>query len=168
MSHKGMDHKFDDSQPPPLGGGGGGPGYDEGFEPVMSDSHDNLLFHCPRCILQFELLDEFTEHIKLCGQEEGFSFDEVESAIGNLSPVIPPEQQGDIEVEIPKSLSGLYHPFDWDLEVQSECGICFEEFVLKQRVARLDCLCVFHLLCIEDWYRRLGKQRCPVHGTDCR
>jgi hypothetical protein len=49
-----------------------------------------------------------------------------------------------------------------------ECLICFEEFENGQRVARMNCLCVFHAVCVEDWFgvqrERLGAGvSCPTH-----
>lgn len=45
--------------------------------------------------------------------------------------------------------------------VKGECPICYEDLG-KGRVAVMDCLCKFHVKCIEEWLRR-GKQ-CPFHG----
>lgn len=45
----------------------------------------------------------------------------------------------------------------------SECVICFEEFKPGDKVARMECLCVFHYRCIKDWFKRKGARECPVH-----
>ncbi|KAJ1890130.1 hypothetical protein LPJ66_007659 [Kickxella alabastrina] len=42
-----------------------------------------------------------------------------------------------------------------------ECAICFEDFEPGQRVARLNCLCTYHLWCISEWLQRTPA--CPVH-----
>ncbi|KAJ2351346.1 hypothetical protein GGH92_001878 [Coemansia sp. RSA 2673] len=42
-----------------------------------------------------------------------------------------------------------------------ECAICFEDFEPGQRVARLSCLCTYHVWCINDWTMRTPS--CPVH-----
>ncbi|KAJ3415098.1 hypothetical protein HDV05_005506 [Chytridiales sp. JEL 0842] len=42
-----------------------------------------------------------------------------------------------------------------------ECVICFNEFEAGQRVARLNCLCIYHESCIESWFQR--SAHCPVH-----
>ncbi|KAJ2746350.1 hypothetical protein GGI20_001410 [Coemansia sp. BCRC 34301] len=42
-----------------------------------------------------------------------------------------------------------------------ECPICFEDFEPGQRVARLSCLCTYHVWCINDWTMRTPS--CPVH-----
>ncbi|TPX40223.1 hypothetical protein SeMB42_g06080 [Synchytrium endobioticum] len=47
---------------------------------------------------------------------------------------------------------------DW---VGHECAICFEDFVKSQRIARLNCLCVFHQHCIESWFSRSKPGGCP-------
>ncbi|KAL2918785.1 hypothetical protein HK105_201619 [Polyrhizophydium stewartii] len=48
---------------------------------------------------------------------------------------------------------------------ESECSICLEEFEKGQRIARLNCLCMFHEACIKAWFTnpKYGKQMCPVH-----
>lgn len=45
----------------------------------------------------------------------------------------------------------------------SECVICLEDLKLGDKVGRLECLCVFHYLCIKDWFNRKGYGQCPVH-----
>ncbi|KAJ2503698.1 hypothetical protein GGH96_000038 [Coemansia sp. RSA 1972] len=42
-----------------------------------------------------------------------------------------------------------------------ECAICFDDFEPGQQVARLNCLCTYHLPCISDWLLRTPA--CPVH-----
>ncbi|KAJ1857302.1 hypothetical protein GGH12_005340 [Coemansia sp. RSA 1822] len=42
-----------------------------------------------------------------------------------------------------------------------ECAICFDDFAPGQQVARLNCLCTYHLPCISDWLLRTPA--CPVH-----
>lgn len=42
-----------------------------------------------------------------------------------------------------------------------ECVICFEDFEPGQRVARLNCLCTYHVWCITEWLHRTPA--CPVH-----
>ncbi|KAJ3173469.1 hypothetical protein HDU88_002555 [Geranomyces variabilis] len=44
-----------------------------------------------------------------------------------------------------------------------ECAICFEEFLRGHRIARLNCLCLYHEHCIEAWWVRVRKRTCPVH-----
>lgn len=48
-----------------------------------------------------------------------------------------------------------------NLSPSHECIICFEPFLKDERIARLNCMCVYHLSCIDDWFSR-GKT-CPVH-----
>ncbi|KAJ2201898.1 hypothetical protein IW143_006271, partial [Coemansia sp. RSA 520] len=40
-----------------------------------------------------------------------------------------------------------------------ECAICFDDFEPGQQVARLNCLCTYHLPCISDWLLRTPA--CP-------
>ncbi|ORY37280.1 hypothetical protein BCR33DRAFT_769910 [Rhizoclosmatium globosum] len=42
-----------------------------------------------------------------------------------------------------------------------ECVICFGDMVAGERVARLNCLCVYHEGCIKGWFKK--KSSCPVH-----
>lgn len=42
-----------------------------------------------------------------------------------------------------------------------ECMICYEEYEIGQMVSRLECFCVFHKSCLENWLSR--KQCCPLH-----
>jgi len=42
-----------------------------------------------------------------------------------------------------------------------ECTICFEEFQKGNSIARLDCFCVFHKHCLEQWFRK--TRVCPLH-----
>lgn len=49
-------------------------------------------------------------------------------------------------------------------EDEDECVICLEPFEAGARVARLACLCRFHVACIEQWRSRCGGVlECPVH-----
>lgn len=43
-----------------------------------------------------------------------------------------------------------------------ECTICYEEFMVGQQVAVLNCLCQYHQHCIAAWFER-GKL-CPFHS----
>ncbi|KAI8989355.1 FYVE zinc finger-domain-containing protein [Pilobolus umbonatus] len=44
---------------------------------------------------------------------------------------------------------------------EHECTICFVELKEGDKVARLICLCLYHVNCLRDWLKR-GKG-CPVH-----
>ncbi|KAI9346117.1 hypothetical protein BDR26DRAFT_817957 [Obelidium mucronatum] len=45
--------------------------------------------------------------------------------------------------------------------VDAECVICFNDMVEGERVARLNCLCIYHEACIKSWFKK--KSSCPVH-----
>ncbi|KAK4054812.1 hypothetical protein OIV83_000736 [Microbotryomycetes sp. JL201] len=47
--------------------------------------------------------------------------------------------------------------------VGKECSICFDEFEVDEKLARLACLCYFHATCIKAWLER-GKS-CPLHAV---
>lgn len=48
-----------------------------------------------------------------------------------------------------------------NLHNEQECGICFEYFHQKDIVARLECLCIYHKKCLDEWGQR--KRCCPLH-----
>lgn len=48
-----------------------------------------------------------------------------------------------------------------NLNNEQECGICFEYFRQKDIVARLECLCIYHKQCLDEWNQR--KRSCPLH-----
>ncbi|KAK6457406.1 FYVE zinc finger-domain-containing protein [Scheffersomyces xylosifermentans] len=45
----------------------------------------------------------------------------------------------------------------------NECVICLEDLKPGDKVGRLECLCVFHYMCIKDWFNKKGYGECPVH-----
>jgi hypothetical protein len=48
-----------------------------------------------------------------------------------------------------------------DINHEQECAICFEPFYQQDIVARLECLCIYHKQCLDEWGRR--KRCCPLH-----
>ncbi|KAI8635388.1 hypothetical protein F5Y19DRAFT_469257 [Xylariaceae sp. FL1651] len=58
-----------------------------------------------------------------------------------------------------------YSATEKDCVDDAECTICLEEFKVGDSMARLECLCRFHRLCIDSWF--VGHPgRCPVHQHD--
>jgi hypothetical protein len=51
-----------------------------------------------------------------------------------------------------------------DFNTEQECGICFEYFHQKDIIARLECLCIYHKKCLDEWGQR--KRCCPLHMQD--
>jgi hypothetical protein len=47
------------------------------------------------------------------------------------------------------------------IDGDKECMICYEEYEKGQMVSRLECFCVYHKSCLENWLSR--KQCCPLH-----
>ncbi|KAI8611463.1 hypothetical protein BC830DRAFT_1245144 [Chytriomyces sp. MP71] len=45
--------------------------------------------------------------------------------------------------------------------METECVICFNDLEVGERVARLNCLCIYHEACIKSWFKKKGS--CPVH-----
>lgn len=58
-----------------------------------------------------------------------------------------------------------YKATEKDCIDDAECTICLEEFEVGVEMARLECLCRFHLRCIRQWFERHHGQ-CPVHQHD--
>ncbi len=48
-----------------------------------------------------------------------------------------------------------------DLQHEQECSICFEPFYQHDIIARLECLCIYHKRCLDQWNQR--KRCCPLH-----
>ena len=38
-----------------------------------------------------------------------------------------------------------------------ECLICYEDLDTGQEIARLPCLCIYHIKCLQDWFKVKGK-----------
>ncbi|CAF3186470.1 unnamed protein product [Rotaria socialis] len=49
----------------------------------------------------------------------------------------------------------------YNLHNDQECAICFEPFCRQDTVARLECLCIYHKKCLDEWGQR--KRCCPLH-----
>jgi hypothetical protein len=58
-----------------------------------------------------------------------------------------------------------YTATEKDCVDSAECSICLEEFEEGVAMARLECLCRFHRLCINAWWER-HPGRCPMHQHD--
>jgi hypothetical protein len=44
---------------------------------------------------------------------------------------------------------------------ERECSICFDDFQQGEMVARVECMCIFHQCCIEQWFQK--RKCCPFH-----
>ena len=42
-----------------------------------------------------------------------------------------------------------------------ECAICLDNMDAGDEIARLPCLCIYHIKCIEEWF--VVKEECPQH-----
>jgi E3 ubiquitin-protein ligase ZNRF1/2 len=45
---------------------------------------------------------------------------------------------------------------------RGECSICLDDLDVGETVARLECLCLFHKTCLDEWFKR--KNVCPLHA----
>ncbi|XXG94039.1 hypothetical protein Hte_000290 [Hypoxylon texense] len=72
-------------------------------------------------------------------------------------------RSGNREPRTPRR-SGMfpYLATEKDCVDSAECTICLEEFVVGVPMARLECLCRFHRVCITQWFVN-HPGRCPVH-----
>jgi len=67
-------------------------------------------------------------------------------------------------VELPKSVGLASQEFQVAGKVpDKECFICDENFSKGQNVICLDCFCLFHKHCLEEWFQKSNTQRCPLH-----
>ncbi|OZJ07015.1 hypothetical protein BZG36_00018 [Bifiguratus adelaidae] len=103
-------------------------------------SSQSLMTECPVCgrnLREFGSTSEQEAHVKDCleGRNEGLPSVPVRYVVYKLTPDSP--------------------------LIGRECPICFEEFEAMATIARLNCLCSYHLHCIHDWFAK-GKE-CPVH-----
>lgn len=72
----------------------------------------------------------------------------------------------DVEAHIMMCLTKPRLTYNEDVltDDKGECIICFEELEKGQTIARLQCLCIYHKHCIDDWLTR--SQSCPGHPPD--
>lgn len=113
---------------------------------TSSASMSSTMMECPVCGLVLSTLsaEEMREdHVQACLEGRGPQGALGPSGIGRYLVYKLPED------------SPLVH---------QECVICFESFLPGQGIARLDCLCSYHVQCIRAWFAR-GKE-CPVHQVE--
>lgn len=111
----------------------------------------------PRTLANYEALRE--AHITICITSHSTYSGGVATDTGEPgSPPLPPP---------PPRLSGMfpYVATEKDCVDSAECTICLEEFEVGVPMARLECLCRFHRVCISAWWER-HHGRCPVHQHD--
>lgn len=72
----------------------------------------------------------------------------------------------DVEAHIMMCLTKPRLKYNEDVlaDNKGECIICFEELEKGQKIARLQCLCIYHKHCIESWLTK--SQSCPGHPPD--
>ncbi|KKA28173.1 hypothetical protein TD95_004225 [Thielaviopsis punctulata] len=74
---------------------------------------------------------------------------------------------GEASVTASRRRTGMfpYLATEKDCVDSAECTICLEEFEVGEQMARLECLCRFHMWCIRAWFNK-HPGRCPVHQHD--
>lgn len=143
---------------------------------------------CPVCgtnlLQQFKLqddcidLDQFKEgHVSECITSFDFSSQHLRlsSPVGTLTsrnrmlvyniPPIPkpsyeaiPNSKGEYGlVTSVATMTSEKEPSD------NECVICLDDLKPGDKVGRLECLCVFHYICIKDWFNKKSFAECPIH-----
>ncbi|KAI8804903.1 hypothetical protein BJ742DRAFT_821975 [Cladochytrium replicatum] len=126
---------------------GGGKGDDESIR-TRGSMVDSIMNECPVCGTNLDTFaeeEDRAEHVNNCLLRVGVG--------GGKGQVI----KGDRYI-----VQTLKAAMD-----ETECAICFEDFEIGQRIARLNCLCLYHEHCIEGWFAtqvaNTGVRSCPVH-----
>lgn len=52
-----------------------------------------------------------------------------------------------------------------DASKTDECLICREEYNIADKIKELKCGHLYHIKCIDDWFKRINKVECPFHCT---
>ncbi|KAM4054805.1 FYVE zinc finger domain-containing protein [Hirsutella rhossiliensis] len=115
---------------------------------------------CPIChqelpsreLPDFEALRE--SHVSLCIQAHS-TYGSPRAGGGESAPHPAPRRTG----------MYTYAATEKDCIDDAECTICLEEFTVGVAMARLECLCRFHKVCISAWFVN-HPGRCPVHQHD--
>ncbi|CAO3589453.1 unnamed protein product [Absidia cylindrospora] len=102
-----------------------------------SDSQQSLMVECPVC------------GSGLLGMRKEQQEYHLNQCLNTGSPVIRP----------PRYI--IYTLMEGVSQVGDECPICFEEFQVGNKIARMVCLCSYHQRCLREWLDR-GKG-CPIH-----
>jgi len=72
----------------------------------------------------------------------------------------------DIEVHLVMCLTRPRINYNEEVLIEAkedECVICLEEMEAGQTIARLPCLCIYHLSCLEKWFH--VSRSCPEHPS---
>ncbi|KAK3603793.1 hypothetical protein CHS0354_042794 [Potamilus streckersoni] len=79
------------------------------------------------------------------------------------SKFIPPE---DLECHLVMCLTKPRISYNEDVltEDKGECCICLDDLTQGDTIARLPCLCIYHKVCIDSWFKK--NRSCPEHPQD--
>eukprot|EP01126_Amoeba_proteus_P039330 TRINITY_DN4141_c0_g1_i6.p1 TRINITY_DN4141_c0_g1~~TRINITY_DN4141_c0_g1_i6.p1 ORF type:complete len:200 (-),score=24.87 TRINITY_DN4141_c0_g1_i6:51-650(-) len=80
------------------------------------------------------------------------------------SQIMPVDVGNEIPFRLP-TCTGQYIVSTLTQNLAQSCLICYEEFVVGAVIARLDCLCLFHQICIDRWFSKKGQTLCPLHSV---
>ncbi|CAJ0930518.1 unnamed protein product, partial [Mesorhabditis belari] len=75
-----------------------------------------------------------------------------------------PSDEAEVHLVICFTRPRLTYNDDVLREDKGECSICLEEMQQGDSIARLPCLCIYHKVCIDEWFKR--KNCCPEHPGD--
>ncbi|RSL52876.1 hypothetical protein CEP53_007947 [Fusarium sp. AF-6] len=89
----------------------------------------------------------------------------ITSCIQNHSTYGTPRGEGGAPPAPRRTGMYTYLATEKDCIDDAECTICLEEFTVGVPMARLECLCRFHRVCISSWFVK-HPGRCPVHQHD--
>jgi len=116
---------------------------DDDFQPPPSPPREIPM--CPICYLQFDVNEvELTRHVEYC-----------------LTQQMMQEEQGKLKTSEPKPNFVVQQLPDDSVD---ECPICLEPLRKEQTVHRLECMCVYHSNCMNQWWRKSSE--CPMHPKD--
>ncbi|KAG4303388.1 hypothetical protein PCK1_000352 [Pneumocystis canis] len=117
------------------------------FSPLIQQTQINNddMAECPVCLESFSLISALPAretHIAECLKTNRFTSDLTLNKRRFLSYILPPSS----------SLIG------------TECIICFEEMQSGEKIARLEYLCNYHMICIKQWISMpRSNGGCPIH-----
>lgn len=119
---------------------------------------------CPVCGQRFLSLTEENPmevreaHIRECIDNHAVRSTHRDSTTSRQAPPVPPPLLS--SVRMVKFTATEKDCLDEHGKV-AECMICMEEYKVDDVLVRLECLCKFHLDCLENWFQK--KSECPVH-----
>jgi len=114
---------------------------------------------CPVCAIQMEQTYQIKQSTNLLKH--------LETNHSDLSIVYKPDEEYLIQTQITevKELDTSYYILSVvETTLEQECLICYEEYCIGDKIARMPCFCLFHKNCIDKWFEK--QKQCPFHMKD--